>query len=84
MTILFIFLFQLTIAQIALIIEEKNVIYKKKRDLKRPFLGKKDLPKKRAELVLFVVGLSIFRPSLSSKALERSNRTALSLMWGVG
>jgi len=42
------------------------------------------LPKKTAELVLFVFGLSILRPSLSSKALERSSRTALSLMWGVG
>lgn len=47
------------------------------------------LPKKKAEfVVLFVVGLSILKPSLSSKALERSNRTsvsitALSLMRGV-
>jgi len=44
------------------------------------YLKKRMLPKKTAELVLFVFGLSILRPSLSSKALERSSRTALSLM----
>lgn len=60
----------------------RTIIKKKKK--------KRMLPKKKAEfVVLFVVGLSILRPSLSSKALERSNRTsvsvtALPLMRGVG